>query len=277
MSTMPIILRWTTWTVGCGKQITLGLDAFVGGNDSCFLSTSLISHLHNLNIYSLAQAALPNGSTHSTVWIDSKHLKLSGDLALEWDNFILALRTNGISLNESCDKLVWSWNRALGTVTVKLAYQSILFSNLKGEKRWWFKAIWHVNVPSKIICFIWLCLMDSLLTCVNYQRRGGIGPTTCNLCLNDEDSTDHLFIHCVISKFIWKEVFSYLMIYDEWGEKGLEDNLLKWFIKYPRLRHIPFLVIWGIWKYQNKMLFENWARQDSTIAKKNSSVYPGIS
>ena len=134
MSVIPIILWWTTWTVGCGKQINLGLDAFVGGNDSCFLSTSLISHLHNLNIYSLAQAALPNGSTHSIVWIDSKHIKLSGDLDLEWDNFILALRTNGISLNESYDKLVLSWNRALGAVTAKLAYQSILFSNLKGEK-----------------------------------------------------------------------------------------------------------------------------------------------
>jgi hypothetical protein len=54
------------------------------------------------------------------------------------------------------------------------------------------------------------------------------------------------------------------MIHDEWGEKGLEDNLLK----YPKLRHIPFMVIWGIWKYRNKRLFKNWARQDSSIGKK---------
>jgi hypothetical protein len=59
------------------------------------------------------------------------------------------------------------------------------------------------------------------------------------------------------------------MIRDEWGEKGLEYNLLKWFIKYPKLRHIPFMVIWGIWKYRNKRLFENWVRQDSSIGKKN--------
>jgi ribonuclease HI len=269
MTTMPIILRWTAWTVGCGKQISLGMDAFVGGNDRCFLSHPLISHLHNLNIFSLAQAALPNNSTSSTVWIDSKQLNLSGELALEWDNFILAIRSNGIYLKDSCDKLVWSWNRALGIVTVKQAYQSILYSNLKGENRWWYKAIWHVNVPSKIICFIWLCLMDNILTGVNYQRRGGIGPSVCSLCLNGEDSTDHLFTHCVVSKLIWKEVLSQLMIHDEWGEKGLEDNLLKWFIKYPKLRHIPFMVIWGIWKYRNKRLFENWARQDSSIGKKN--------
>jgi hypothetical protein len=153
-------------------------------------------------------------------------LKLSGELALEWDSFILALRTNGISLNDSSDKLVWSWNRALGTVSVKLAYQSILFTNLKGENRWWYKAIWQVNVPSKIICFIWLCLMDSILTGVNYQRRGGIGPTTCSLCLNVEDTTDHLFSFCVVSKFIWKEILSHLMIHDDWGDQGLEEIFL---------------------------------------------------
>jgi hypothetical protein len=34
------------------------------------------------------------------------------------------------------------------------------------------------------------------------------------------------------------------------------------------MRHIPFMVIWGIWKYRNKILFENWARQDTFIAKK---------
>jgi hypothetical protein len=141
MLVMPIILRWTAWTVGCEKQISLGLDAFFGGNDLCFLSSPLISHFHNMNIYSLAQVALHNESASPTVWIDSNHLKLSGELALEWDNFILALRTNGISLNDSSDKLVWSWNRSLGTVFVKLAYQSILYSNLKGENRWWFKAV----------------------------------------------------------------------------------------------------------------------------------------
>ena len=45
----------------------------------------------------------------------------------------------------------------------------------------------------------------------------------------------------------------------------LEENLLHWFTQYPRMRYIPFLVIWGIWKYKNKILFENWKREDSII------------
>jgi hypothetical protein len=43
---------------------------------------------------------------------------------------------------------------------------------------------------------------------------------------------------------------------------------LQWFTQYTKMRHIPFLVIWGIWKYINKILFENWWRQDSRIVTK---------
>jgi hypothetical protein len=46
---------------------------------------------------------------------------------------------------------------------------------------------------------------------------------------------------------------------------SLERNLLHWFIKYPRLRCIPFLVSWRIWKYMNKIMFENGQREESRI------------
>jgi len=43
----------------------------------------------------------------------------------------------------------------------------------------------------------------------------------------------------------------------------LERNLFHWFTKYPRMRYILFLVSWRIWKYRNKILFENWQSEDS--------------
>jgi hypothetical protein len=103
---------------------------------------------------------------------------------------------------------------------------------------------------------------------VNYQCRGGIGPFACSLCLNVEDSTEHIINSCKVSKFLWKEILDHLKIQEEWGDQTLEGNLLNWFFRHPKKRHVPFMVIWGIWKYRNKILFENWQRQDSTIVKK---------
>jgi hypothetical protein len=45
------------------------------------------------------------------------------------------LRSSGISLNNLSDKIFWSWNKAMGSATANLAYQSIYFINLLEENR----------------------------------------------------------------------------------------------------------------------------------------------
>jgi hypothetical protein len=252
MNSLPLIKRWLAWSIGCGKQVILGLDPFIGGNTSFSLSGPLIHHLNNVHIFSLAQAAIPNGVGTNQCWLEANHLGLSGEMATEWNNFLIMLRSSGISLNNSRDKLVWSWNRAKGSVTANLAYQSLSYINLLDDNRWWYKAIWKVNIPGKIICFMWLCLMDCILTGANYRRRGGIGPSTCSLCLRDEETTSHLFVHCEVSQSIWKDILIYLKILEAWSCSSLEDNILQWFTTYPKLQHVPFLVLWGIWKYRIK-------------------------
>jgi hypothetical protein len=59
-----------------------------------------------------------------------------------------------------------------------------------------------------------------------------------------------------------------LKIEGEWNCSSIEENLKLWFLQFPKLRHIPFLVIWGIWKFRNKILFENWNRLDPMIFTK---------
>jgi len=135
MSALPIILRWITWSVGNGKLISIGLDAFIGGNDRCFLSPALVTFLHNQNIYTLAQAAHPKDTTGMMEWLDSNHLKLTGLLSLEWESFLLTLRSSGIALSTSNDKLFWSWNPSTGSVPVNSTFLSIIHANFKEEKR----------------------------------------------------------------------------------------------------------------------------------------------
>jgi hypothetical protein len=133
------------------------------------------------------------------------------------------------------------------------------------ERKWWFKAIWKLKIPTKLICFMWMCLKDCILTGTNYQKRGGIGPTTCNLCLKNEETTTHLFVGCPITQKIWTEILNFLKIDSNWNYPSVEENLKNWFLQFPKLRHIPFLVCWGIWKFRNKIMFENWNRLDQMI------------
>jgi hypothetical protein len=76
----------------------------------------------------------------------------------------------------------------------------------------------------------------------------------------------HIFLWSVQKhKKFGSEVLKFLKIDSKWNFSSIEENLKHWFLQFPKLRHIPFLVFWGIWKFRNKILFENWNRMDQMI------------
>jgi hypothetical protein len=99
MGSLPIIKQWLAWSIGCGKQIMIGLDPFIRCNASFRLSDSLIQHLNNLHIFSLAQTTLPNAPGTQQSWLNANHLGLSGEMATKWNNDHTIFRSSGISLN----------------------------------------------------------------------------------------------------------------------------------------------------------------------------------
>jgi hypothetical protein len=80
MFSFPIIKRWLAWSIGSGNRVILGYDPFIGCNSSYKLSGPLIQHLNSLNIYSLAQAALPNDSGTNQRWYEANQLGLTGEM-----------------------------------------------------------------------------------------------------------------------------------------------------------------------------------------------------
>jgi len=62
------------------------------------------------------------------------------------------------------------------------------------ERGWWYKYILQVKIPVKMIFFMWLCLKECILSGVNYEKRGGIGPSFCSLYLRNDETTTHLFV-----------------------------------------------------------------------------------
>jgi hypothetical protein len=109
-------------------------------------------------------------------------------------------------------------------VSAKSTYNALVDQNLKVEPEWWFHGLWKLQVPIKLILFMWLSLHDRILTGENFRRRGGIGPTACSLCLQDEETTQHLMVSCEITQQIWKEVCGLLKLNGNWNLLSLKDN-----------------------------------------------------
>jgi hypothetical protein len=82
----------------------------------------------------------------------------------------------------------------------------------------------------------------------------------CHLCLRSDETTQHLLVDCEVTQYIWKEVCSQLKLRVFWILQPLVENLKSWFVVYPRHRMVPFFILWGIWRYRNKIMFENVVR-----------------
>jgi hypothetical protein len=150
MYSFPIIKRWLAWEIGSGNRVVLGRNPFIGCNSNYKLSTPLIQVLNSSNIYTIAQASVPDVSGTFQNWLKSNQIGFSDEHKTKWDNFVSILNSSDILLKNSNDKLVWSWNRSTGAVTANLAYQSILYLNNMEERKWWYKAIWDLNIPIKL-------------------------------------------------------------------------------------------------------------------------------
>jgi hypothetical protein len=81
-------------------------------------------------------------------------LHLEGAMAQDWNTFLHMLRSSGVSLSNDPDLLAWTWNRALGDVTKKLAYEALVAQHTQAESVWWFHALWKVQASVKTILFV---------------------------------------------------------------------------------------------------------------------------
>lgn len=114
----------------------------------------------------------------------------------------------------------------------------------------------------KIGFFSWVAVQYKILTLDNLQRRGFILVNRCVLCYDNEDSIDHLLIHCIYSREVFNSVLSQCQV--AWVVPKLATNLmLQWENPFasPWMRRLWDFglqhVWWGLWKEQNNRVFQN--------------------
>ena len=152
------------------------------------------------------------------------------------------------------------WNASKnGIFSVKSLYNTL---DSGGAVPFPWRIIWSPCVPTKVGFFAWEASWGKVLTQDQLKRRGWILANRCFLCCDDEETINHILIHCPKARVLWNLVFSLFGV--NWVlPLTVRDTLLGWsasFVDKKRgktWRAAPLCLFWTIWKERNRIVFYN--------------------
>ena len=124
------------------------------------------------------------------------------------------------------------------------------------------RIVWNPVVPPKIGVFAWEAAWGKVLTLDQLKRRGMSFANRCFMCEKEEETIDHLLIHCKFAKMLWdlflsivgiSWVFPHLVLHTllAWQGAAVGKKRRKiWFAA-------PLCLFWNLWRARNLMVFEN--------------------
>lgn len=122
-------------------------------------------------------------------------------------------------------------------------------------------SIWRIKAPPWVVAFRWIAFRRRILTLDNLRKRGKIVVIGCQMCLEDEETVDHLLLRCSFAMKIWNSVINWFKC--KWAmPKALQHLFEEWTSligskKGKELWKLSFLaVILHIWKERNARCFE---------------------
>ncbi|RVX18352.1 hypothetical protein CK203_006746 [Vitis vinifera] len=87
--------------------------------------------------------------------------------------------------------------------------------------------IWNVCVQPKISFFAWEATWGKALTLDIVQKRGRALANRCFMCLEKEETIDHLLLHCSKTRVVWDLLFTLFGV--SWVLlSSIRETLLSW-------------------------------------------------
>ena len=179
-------------------------------------------------------------------WYTASDLYLGGDWAEQWSTYVKGLTHGGIRIGISEDTLLWMYDKQLGMVTTKRAYDPIVSEQRTIMANDFLLKIWHLNIPQKLKCFIWLTCNLKVNTWDILCKKGWYGPNRCCLCNEEDESVDHLFVGCLFWKKMILGLNSLFKVNILWNAPTFLENISNWVSKDGSLRYLPLFLTWNI-------------------------------
>ncbi|CAL1380493.1 unnamed protein product [Linum trigynum] len=157
------------------------------------------------------------------------------------------------------DHLFWTPTTD-GRFTTKSAYQ-ILHAALASAQQSWWKAIWHLTVPERVRCFIWLLAQGKVSSNEVRAHRRLTQEDSCYRCPSQTESLPHIFRSCPPAAFFWHRVVPsaaqqefFSLPWEEWLRRNLTS-------KESSSTGLPWdaffgISLWCLWKNRNEGVFK---------------------
>ena len=144
---------------------------------------------------------------------------------------------------------------------MKLFYK-VLFGSNSNSIIFPHQLIWSNWVPTKMSLFAWEASWGKVLTLDQIKKRGRALANRCFLCGKDEETIDHLLLHCLVARLLWDLLLAIFGVY--WVfPKSVSETLISWCGTCVGKRRKKawmaalLTLFWTIWRERNNIAFEN--------------------
>ena len=85
------------------------------------------------------------------------------------------------------------------------SYYNIIRGVVASNCPW--KGVWKAKIPRRVAFFVWTAVHGQILTLNNIMLRGRILVNRCCMCHRNEETVDHLLLHCPVAHTLWVYMF----------------------------------------------------------------------
>ena len=164
------------------------------------------------------------------------------------------------------DAIVWLPTKD-GAFFVKSFYSSLADRRVEPFPH---NIVWNSWVLLRISFFAWEATWAKILTLDQLKKRGWRIPNRCYLCKEEEETSDHILIHCLKAHLLWQLIFALFGI--QWVLScSVREVLLSWhesFVGKKRKKAWKAALLcmfWALWRERNRRAFDNFESTDQTI------------
>jgi hypothetical protein len=174
---------------------------------------------------------------------------LVGNKLLDWLNFVA--KVSNVELVDGSDYFKWNLTTS-GLFSVRSLYLHLMDT----QTPFLHKKLWKIKIPLKIKIFLWFLQKGVVLTKDNLAKRNWKGSQKCTCC-NMNETIQHLFIECPLSKTIWRIIFFATNLTPP---RSIGHMFGTWLHnQHKELRNLIWVgvsaICWAIWRCRNDVIF----------------------